>query len=80
MRSSVSKSTAAVASSKTRMRVLRSNARDRHTSCFWPTLRMEASQVGWGGVGVEDGKIGEDVVCVEGLEGVERVMRGWEDM
>lgn len=41
MRSSVSRSMAAVASSKTRTRLLRSRARARHTSCLWPTLRRE---------------------------------------
>ena len=34
MRSSVSRSTAAVASSRTKIRVLRSRARARHTSCL----------------------------------------------
>ena len=39
MRSSVSKSTAAVASSRTRILVLRNKARARHTNCRCPTLK-----------------------------------------
>ena len=38
IRSSVSKSTAAVASSRTKILVLRSKARARHTNWRWPTL------------------------------------------
>ena len=38
MRSSVSMSTAAVASSRTRILLLRSSARAKHTNCRWPTL------------------------------------------
>ena len=39
IRSSVSRSTAAVASSRMRTLFLRSRARARHTSCLWPTLK-----------------------------------------
>jgi len=39
IRLSVSRSTDAVASSRIRTLVLRSRARARHTSCFWPTLQ-----------------------------------------
>ena len=39
--SSVSMSTAAVASSKIRILFLCSKARPRHTSCRWPTLRKK---------------------------------------
>ena len=38
MSSSVSRSTAAVASSRTRTLLLRSSARAKHTNCRWPTL------------------------------------------
>lgn len=38
IKSSVSRSTAAVASSRTNTLVLRSSARPRHTNCLWPTL------------------------------------------
>lgn len=41
MRSSVSRSMAAVASSRTRTCVLRSKALARHTSCLWPTLKYQ---------------------------------------
>lgn len=41
MRSSVSRSTAAVASSNTRIFVFLSRARARHTSCRCPTLGRE---------------------------------------
>lgn len=42
MRSSVSMSTAAVASSRIRILVLRSNVRARHTSWRWPTLKSNS--------------------------------------
>jgi len=42
IRSSVSRSTAAVASSNTRILDLRSNARAKHTSWRWPTLNTNA--------------------------------------
>ena len=38
MRSSVSRSTAAVASSRTRILLSRSSARAKHNNCRWPTL------------------------------------------
>ena len=41
MRSSVSRSTAAVASSRMRILVLRSRALPRQTSCLCPTLRFD---------------------------------------
>ena len=43
MRSSVSRSTAAVASSNTRIFVLRRRARARHTNWRWPTLEAKKS-------------------------------------
>ena len=41
MRSSVSRSTAAVASSRTKILVFLRMARARQTSCLWPTERFE---------------------------------------
>uniref|UniRef100_A0A0E9WUT8 Uncharacterized protein n=1 Tax=Anguilla anguilla TaxID=7936 RepID=A0A0E9WUT8_ANGAN len=45
IRQSVSRSTAAVASSRMRMRDLRSRALARHRSCLWPTLRFPPPSV-----------------------------------
>ena len=53
MSSSVSRSTAAVASSRTKILLLRSSARAKHTNCRWPTLwkknyiELLATQADW---------------------------------
>ena len=48
MRSSVSRSTAAVASSRTKILVFLRMARARQTSCLWPTERFEPpSSTSW---------------------------------